>query len=292
MIIVMLIFIEGILLLNCFIGVILVDSGKLIFENVECILCLQCECGMCFGDVVIQLGLLMQFDIDQVLLCQFDYFYFFKGESKVSEKVVVVYNLFSKQVEVLCVLCSQLMVCWFDIDGKYKVLFIVSLVSGEGCSFIVFNLVVVFLQLGECILLIDVDMCQFCQYELFGLDNCNGLLGVIVGCCSVVDVFQCVLDLLDLLVLFVGLILLNLQELLGCFNFMQLLGDLVQDFDVILVDILFGGQYVDGNMILVCIGVSLVVVCINMSYILVVCMFIDNLISVYVVVVGSVVNEF
>ncbi|MGC5317045.1 CpsD/CapB family tyrosine-protein kinase, partial [Escherichia coli] len=80
-------------------------------------------------------------------------------------KVVAAYNPFSKQVEALRALRSQLMVRWFDIDGKHKALSIVSPASGEGRSFIASNLAVVFSQLGERTLLIDADMRQPCQHE-------------------------------------------------------------------------------------------------------------------------------
>ncbi|WP_406851209.1 chain length determinant protein tyrosine kinase EpsG [Herbaspirillum huttiense] len=283
---------EGASLPNRSIGAILVDSGKLSPENAERILRLQRERGLRFGDAAIQLGLLTQSDIDQALSRQFDYPYLLKGESKVSEKVVAAYNPFSKQVEALRALRSQLMVRWFDVDAKHKALAIVSPESGEGRSFIASNLAVVFSQLGERTLLIDADMRKPCQHELFGLDNRNGLSGVIAGRCVVADALQRVPDLLDLTVLSAGPTPPNPQELLGRPNFTQLLGDLVQDFDVILVDTPSGGQYADGNMISARTGASLVVVRTNMSHISAVRTLTDNLTSAHVAVVGSVVNEF
>ncbi|WP_413459976.1 chain length determinant protein tyrosine kinase EpsG [Herbaspirillum huttiense] len=283
---------EGTALPNRSIGAILVDSGKLSTENAERILRLQRERGLRFGDAAIQLGLLTQSDIDQALSRQFDYPYLLKGESKVSEKVVAAYNPFSKQVEALRALRSQLMVRWFDIDRQHKALSIVSPESGEGRSFIASNLAVVFSQLGERTLLIDADMRNPCQHELFGLDNRNGLSGVIAGRCSAADALQRVPDLLDLSVLTAGPTPPNPQELLGRTNFTQLLGDLVQDFDVILVDTPAGRQYADGNMISVRTGASLVVVRTNVSHISAVRTLAENLTSSQVAVVGSVVNEF
>jgi receptor protein-tyrosine kinase len=285
-------FTEGASLPNRSIGAILVDSGKLSPENAERILRLQRERGLRFGDAAIQLGLLTQSDIDQALSRQFDYPYLLKGESKVSEKVVAAYNPFSKQVEALRALRSQLMVRWFDVDSKHKSLSIVSPESGEGRSFIASNLAVVFSQLGERTLLIDADMRNPCQHELFGLDNRNGLSGVIAGRCSVADALQRVPALLDLSVLPAGPTPPNPQELLGRPNFTQMLADLVQDFDVILVDTPSGTQYADGNMISARTGASLVVVRTHVTHISAVRALTDKLTSAHVAVVGSVVNEF
>jgi len=277
---------------NRSIGAILVDSGKLSTENAERILRLQRERGMRFGDAAIQLGLLTQSDIDQALSRQFDYPYLLKGESKVNEKVIAAYNPFSKQVEALRALRSQLMVRWFDIDGKHKALSIVSPEGGEGRSFIASNLAVVFSQLGERTLLVDADMRSPCQHELFGLDNRNGLSGVIAGRCAAADAIQRVPALLDLSVLPAGPTPPNPQELLGRPNFTQLLGDLAQEFDIILVDTPAGSEYADGHTISARTGASLVVVRTNVTHISAVRTLTDNLASSHVAVVGSVVNEF
>ena len=283
---------EGTALPNRSIGAILVDSGKLSPENAERIVRLQRERGLRFGDAAIQLGLLTQSDIEQALSRQFDYPYLLKGESKVSEKVVAAYNPFSKQVEALRALRSQLIVRWFDVDGKHKSLAIVSPESGEGRSFIASNLAVVFSQLGERTLLIDADMRTPCQHELFGLDNRNGLSGVIAGRCTAADAVQRVPDLLDLSVLPAGPTPPNPQELLGRPNFTQLLTDLAQEYDIILVDTPTGGQFADGNMISARTGASLVVVRTNMTHISAVRTRTEKLTSAHVVVVGSGINEF
>lgn len=277
---------------NRSIGAILVDSGKLSTENAERILRLQRERGMRFGDAAIQLGLLTQGDIDQALSQQFDYPYLLKGESRVSEKVTAAYNPFSKQVEALRALRSQLMLRCFDTDNRRKALAITSADRGEGRSFITANLAVVFSQLGERTLLIDADMRQPCQHELFGLDNRNGLSSVIAGRCELSDAVQRVPALVDLSVMPAGPTPPNPQELLGRAQFTQLLLQLAPDFDVILIDTPAANECADGHTISVRTGAALVVVRNNMSHISSVRAMVEQLAAADVAVAGSVLNEF
>jgi len=239
---------KGASLPNRSIGAILVDSGKLSPENAERILRLQRERGLRFGDAAIQLGLLTQSDIDQALSRQFDYPYLLKGESKVSEKVVAAYNPFSKQVEALRALRSQLMVRWFDIDGKHKALSIVSPASGEGRSFIASNLAVVFSQLGERTLLIDADMRNPRQHELFNMGNRTGLSTILSGRGEGGEVFR-VPSFLDLSVLPAGPLPPNPAELLGRPLFGVFLDDMRREFDVILIDTPAAADYADAQMV-------------------------------------------
>ncbi|MFL9923661.1 chain length determinant protein tyrosine kinase EpsG [Herbaspirillum lusitanum] len=283
---------DGSSLPNRSIGAILIDIGKLTPEKAEKILRLQRERGMRFGDAAIELGFLTQDDIDQALSQQFDYPYLLKGESKVSEKLVAAYNPFSPQVEALRALRSQLMLRWFDADAGHKAIAITSPARGEGRSFIAANLAVVFSQLGERTLLIDGDMRNPCQHQLFGLDNRNGLSAVIAGRVGAAESVQRVPALIDLSVLTAGPTPPNPQELLGRPVFTQLLQELAPAYDVILIDTPAGGECADGQTVAVRAGSSLMVVRNNVSHISSVRALADSMASANVVVVGSVLNEF
>jgi receptor protein-tyrosine kinase len=287
-----LIFKDGTTLPNRSIGAILIDSGKLSTENAERILRLQRERSMRFGDAAIQLGFLTQDDIDQALSQQFDYPYLLKGESRVSEMVAAAYNPFSKQVEALRALRSQLMLRWFDTDAQHKAITITSAERGEGRSFIAANLAVVFSQLGERTLLVDADMRNPRQHELFGLDNRNGLSAVIAGRSEVAGAIHRIPALIDLSVLPAGPTPPNPQELLGRAQFPHLLMRLAADYDVILIDTPADAECADGHTVSVRAGAALVVVRTNVSHISRVRSLTDNLSGAEVAVVGSVLNEF
>ncbi|KAF1043020.1 MAG: putative tyrosine-protein kinase YveL [Herbaspirillum frisingense] len=277
---------------NRSIGAILIDVGKLTPDKAERILRLQRERGMRFGDAAIQLGLLTQADIDQALSRQFDYPYLQKGESKVSEKVVAAYNPFSPQVETLRALRSQLMLRWFDADVGHKALAVTSPAKGEGRSFLAANLAVVFSQLGERTLLIDGDMRNPRQHELFGLENRNGLSAVIAGRVGAAESIQRIPALIDLSVMTAGPTPPNPQELLGRQPFAQLLQELAPSYDVILIDTPPGTECADAQTVAVRTGAALMVVRKNVSHISSVRTLTDSFANASVVVVGSVLNEF
>ncbi|MBP0596907.1 chain length determinant protein tyrosine kinase EpsG [Herbaspirillum sp. LeCh32-8] len=274
------------------IGAILIDMGKLTPDKAERILRLQRERGMRFGDAAIQLGLLTQDDIDHALSSQFDYPYLQKGESLVSQEVVAAYDPFSPEVETLRALRSQLMLRWFDADNGHKSLAVTSPGSGEGRSYLAANLAVVFSQLGERTLLIDGDMRNPRQHELFGLDNRFGLSAVIAGRAGAAESIHRVPALVDLSVMTSGPTPPNPQELLGRAPFAQLLQQLAPSYDVIVIDTPPGIDCADAQMVSVRTGAALMVVRKNVSHITSVRTLADTLASAHVRVVGSVLNEF
>ena len=73
------------------------------------------------------------------------------------------------------------MLRWFDTDVSHKALAIVSAERKEGRSFIAANLAIVFSQLGEHTLLVDADLRNPSQHQLFGLDNRSGLSALLTG---------------------------------------------------------------------------------------------------------------
>ena len=273
------------------IGAILIDAGKLTPEDAERILRLQREQGLRFGNAATQLGLITQADIDFAISRQFDYPYLVHGHSKVSEDLVAAYTPFSPQVEALRALRSQLMVRWFDTDPARRALAVVSAARNEGRSFIAANLAVVFSQLGEHTLLIDTDMRNPCQHELFGLDNRGGLSAILSGRGGP-EMIQRIPSLLDLSVLPAGALPPNPLELLARPLFPQLLGELATEFDVILLDTPAAAECSDAQTIAVCAGAALVVIHKNTTRISQVRRITDSLSQGSATVVGAVLNEF
>src|SRR6478672_2432490 len=246
------------------IGAILIDAGRLKVEAAESILRLQREQGLRFGDAAIQLGLLTKEDIDFAIARQFDYPYLLRGQSAVSEDLVAAYSPFTPQVEALRALRSQLMLRWFDTDPAHKALAVVSADRHEGRSFIAANLAIVFSQLGEHTLLIDADMRNPCQHQLFGLENRTGLSAVLSGRGGP-DTIQRIPALLDLSVLTAGAQPPNPSELLSRPLFSQLLHELAREFDVIILDTPATGDTADAQTVTMRAGSALVVVRKNVS---------------------------
>ena len=215
------------------IGKLLLDSGKLTPDDAEKALRLQKEKGMRFGEAAKQLGFITDADIQQALGRQFDYPYLQPGEANFSQELVAAYNPFSRQVEALRGLRSQLMLRWFGDDNK--ALAIVGAGTGEGASYTAANLAVVFSQLGERTLLVDADLRTPRQHDIFKLRNRQGLSDVLAGKAGL-EVIERIPAFVDLSVMPAGTMIPNPQELLGRPALVELLDKLCAHYDIILFD--------------------------------------------------------
>jgi protein-tyrosine kinase len=272
-------------------GAVLVDAGRLKAEDAERILRTQREQGLRFGDAAMQLGLITQADIEFALARQFDYPYLMRGQSTVSEEVVAAYAPFTPQVEALRALRAQLMLRWFDTDVDHKALAIVSAERKEGRSFIAANLAVVFSQLGEHTLLVDADMRNPRQHQLFGLDNRAGLSALLSGRGGP-DAIQRIPSLLDLSVLPAGALPPNPSELLGRPQFLELLEELAREYDVILLDTPAAAETADAQTVTTRAGSALIVVRKNASRVWQVRGIADHAVQTNTTIVGTVLNDF
>lgn len=217
------------------IGSILIDSGRLTAEAAEHVLRKQKEEGLRFGEAALQLGLLTKEDIQFALARQFDYPYLVPGESNVSSELVAAYQPHSRQVEALRALRSQLMLRWFSDAPERRAISIVSPSRKEGRSYLAANLAIVFSQLGQRTLLIDADLRNPRQHELFGLTNRAGLAQMITGRADEVAIER-VPAFLNFSVITAGSAPPNPQELLARTSFSSLLAMLSVRYDVIIVD--------------------------------------------------------
>lgn len=227
------------------IGAILVDSGRLSTESAERILKLQKAEGLRFGEAALKLGLLSESDIQHALSRQYGYPYLISGDGNVSEEVVAAFKPFSPVVEQMRALRSQLMLRWFDAEVGHKSLAVVSPGREDGRSFIAANLAVVFSQLGERTLLIDSDLRNPKQHELFKLSNKTGLSGVLAGRTELGETIKRIPGLVDLSVLPAGAIPPNPQELLSRPVFSALMATVAGQYDVVLVDTPSGEESAD-----------------------------------------------
>lgn len=277
------------------IGNILIKSGRLSIGDTERILKEQHIHRQRFGETGIAMGLLTASDIDFALSSQFSYPYLRRGDSGVSEEVIAAYDPFSKQVEALRALRSQLVMRWFGAGthagAPRSALAITSAERGDGRSYIAANLAVLFSQLGQRTLLIDADMRHPRQHALFDIENRSGLSGILSGRNAATDV-QRIDSLMDLSVLPSGVLPPNPQELLGRGAFPQMLRDFSTEFDVILIDTPPDYDYADGQTAAARAGAALVVARKDSSHVGAIGNLVDSMKHSGVLVVGAVLNEY
>jgi protein-tyrosine kinase len=217
------------------IGAILIDSGKITAEDAERVLRYSREHAIRFGDAAIALRLVTDNDIQQVLARQFDYAYLQPGQSDVSAEVVAAWAPFSPQVEALRALRSQLLLRWFTGEKDHKILTVISAARGDGRTHVAANLAVVFSQMGERTLIVDADLRNPRQHELFSIGNASGV-STLLAQRTCPESIQRVPGFVDLSVLPSGPIPPNPSELLGRTAFGMLCDTLAAQYDVVIVD--------------------------------------------------------
>jgi receptor protein-tyrosine kinase len=182
------------------------------------------------------------------------------GETAVSPTVVAAFSPSSPVVEQLRVLRSQLLLRWLGAESGGNAVAVISPESGDGRSFISANLAVVLSQLGETTLLVDANMRVPQQHFLFGLEGRVGLSSILAELSDVESAVCKIPGLKGLAVLPAGPTPPNPQELLGGPDFGRLVGQLKQQFDVVIFDTPAAGWSADyqsiagqaGGAVLVC----------------------------------------
>ncbi|MFZ2627959.1 MAG: chain length determinant protein tyrosine kinase EpsG [Rugosibacter sp.] len=236
------------------IGAILVETGRLSALDAERIIHLQKEINLSFGAAGMELGLLSRADVDFALAQQYDYPYLIDaGELRVSNDLVAALLPFSAPVESLRALRSQLVLRWFNNRENSHALAVIGPQRGDGRSYLVANLAIVFSQLGQRTLLIDADMRNSRQHTLFVLANGNGLSSVLSGRRQL-DSIQRIENFTNLSILTAGPRPPNPQELLGRDAFADLLDECEEEFDVVLIDTPAGNDYADAQTVCVLAG--------------------------------------
>jgi chain length determinant protein tyrosine kinase EpsG len=270
-------------------GRLLLDMGRLTPEDAERVVRVAKEEGMRFGEAAQHLGLVTEADIQQVLAHQFDYPYLHSGQGSFPVELVAAFQPFSAHVEMLRAVRSQLMLRWFSEDRKS--LAIASVNSGEGASFFAANLAVVFSQLGEHTLLVDANLRQPRQHEIFHQEGRQGLSDILVGRADLSAISK-VEYFVDLSLLPAGTLPPNPQELVSRSSFANLNQSLASKFDVILYDVPAFSTAADAFGISACAEGVLLVVHKNQTRLADVSAISEQLARSGTEVVGSVLLEF
>ncbi len=215
------------------IGKLLQDAGKLKPQDMERVLALQQEQNLRFGEAAQKLGLVTEADIRQALSHQFEYPYIPAAEASLSPELTAATSPYSKEAEALRSVRSELLLRWFN-DGR-KTLAVGSARADEGSSYLAANLAVLFAQMGRKVLLVDANMRQPRQHEIFRLGNGTGLSDILAERVPSVQVHT-IKPFQTLTVLPAGSPPPNPAELLARPTFGALLSGLETSYDVILLD--------------------------------------------------------
>lgn len=277
---------------NRSLGAILLDSGLLKPEDAEHILRLQKEQNLRFGEAAVRLGLLTEADVQYALSRQYSYRYLrVTGDKKpISEEVVAAYQPFSPPVEQMRAIRSQLMLRWYDKAEERQILTVVGAERGEGRSYLAANLAVVFSQLGERTLLIDADMRNPRQHDLFKLKNSTGLSTLLAGRARDEAIIR-ITDLTSLYVLSSGPVPPNPLELLSRSAFDEFLARARSMFDMVIIDTPALSVGEDAALIAMHTGAALAVARSTQTRVAAFSDMVQGLMYSGVSVVGSVLNE-
>jgi chain length determinant protein tyrosine kinase EpsG len=215
-------------------GTLLLEAGRLTPEDAERVLRMHRDLGIRYGEAAMRLGLVSEDDIRLALARQFAYSYVLPGQAGFSARLVAAYEPFSPQVEALRAIRSQLMLRWFA-RGR-RALAVVGADPDDGAALFAANLAVVLSQLGEQTVLVDANLRNPRQQDIFGLKPRLGLSDLLAGR-SDLDVIVRVPGFVDLSVLPAGTLPPNPQELLSRETFRSLHTLLESRYDILLYDL-------------------------------------------------------
>jgi len=215
------------------IGKLLQDAGKLKPQDMECVLKLQQAENLRFGEAALKLKLVTEADIQQALSHQFEYPTISAADARLSPELTTATDPYSKEAEALRSVRSELLLRWFK-DGR-KTLAIGSARADEGASYLAANLAVLFAQMGRKVLLIDANMRQPRQHDIFNLGNGMGLSDILAERMPSLQVHT-IKPFQTLSVLPAGSPPPNPVELLARPSFGALLSGLETSYDIVLID--------------------------------------------------------
>jgi protein-tyrosine kinase len=244
------------------IGAILVEEGKLSPGQVERVLEVAGKLGIRFGEAAVRLHLVTDEEVRYALAQQYDFPHLVRDTDETavqpSRELVAAFAPFHPRTEEMRALRTQLLIRWYNPQAHRNALVIASPDSGEGRSYVAGNLAVVFSQLGARTLLLDADLRNPRQHEIFGLPASNGLSTLLAGRVDHSSTYP-IPGLNRLSVLPAGPLPPNPQELLSRPAFTALLKDLQSLYDVVIIDTPPARQYADAQSVAYRAGDALVI---------------------------------
>ena len=273
------------------IGALLVDEGKLTPREVERVLERQRREKVRFGEAAVRLGYISDDDVRFALAKQYDLPHFTPSADGPSRELVAAFAPFHPRTEEMRALRTQLLIKWYNPEQGRKCLVIASPEKGEGRSYVASNLAVVFSQLGARTLLVDADMRNPRQHQVFGLPEGHGLSTLLAGRSDHKATYP-VPGMNRLSVLPAGPLPPNPQELLSRPVFASFIRDLQSIYDVVIIDTPPAKHFADAQNVAFRAGDALVVARKNHTAVATTQKVIRELAGTGARVVGTVVNDY
>jgi protein-tyrosine kinase len=233
------------------IGELLIDAGWLKRAQLEEILRVQATSQTWgprkrFGQIARELGLVDGSRVDLALARQFDLPSLAPSDRRFAPELLAAWETSHAGVEILRGVRERIAQTWLDARGTGaaessehrsggRAVAIVSAQRGDGRSFIAANLAITFAQCGRRTLLIDADLRQPRQHQLFQVDDGIGLSTLLAGRSGTESVSR-IKAMPDLYVMPAGPIPPSPQDLLARPEFGWLFFNAEEQFDVVLVD--------------------------------------------------------
>ncbi len=277
------------------IGAILVEQGKLTPAEVDRVLDNAAELGVRFGEAAVRLDLVTEEEVRFALARQFDFPHLVhapeeKG-ARPSTELVAAFAPFHPRTEEMRALRTQLLIRWYNPQGKRNALVIASPGSKEGRSYVAANLAVVFSQLGARTLLLDADLRKPRQHQIFGVPPGSGLSTLLAGRMDHGSTYP-VPGLSRLSLLPAGPLPPNPQELISRPAFTSLLKDLQSLYDVVIIDTPPADSYADAQSVAYRAGDAMVVARKDRTKVSATSKVVRELAGTGARVVGTVINTF
>ncbi len=217
-------------------GAILVGLGKLTEEDTDRVSQHQQRHGLKFGEAAIRLGIIDDAELRLALSRQFSFPVVEHDEGLIDDLVVAAFDPHHPIAQTARHLRSQISSRWPERSSRTG--HVVTLVSPnrfDGRSVLTANLAVVFAQLGEATLLIDADLRNPRQHELFCCKDGPGLSSILSGRAGPEAIEPCpFIDRLSILK--AGPIPPNPEELLGRERFAKLIREVSGRYDTVIID--------------------------------------------------------
>ena len=273
------------------IGDILSELRGLTAEQVETILAHQREKGVRFGAAAVALGLASPDDVLFALAKQFHYPYAGEAQRNLNPELIALNQPFTQQSESFRSIRSQIIMRLNGEGEPRRALAVISPDTKDGKTYFCANIAVTLAQLGGRTLVVDADMRNPRQHEVFGIANTSGLSGVLSGRAES-NVIHQVVGAPNLFVMPVGITPPNPSELVERPAFALLLRELMSKFDDVIVDTPAAIYGADASVIAARCGAALVVARSNVSRVGALQELVETIATTPAKLTGVIVNEF
>lgn len=275
------------------IGDIIRTTRNLSAAEVERVLAYQREKGARFGEAAIALGLVSEDEVLSALAQQFHYPLASAERRNSSPELVALNQPFSPQAEAIRGVRTQLTMRLSQADdaAQRTAIAVISPSSGDGKTYFAANLAVSLAQLGGRVLLVDANLRDPRQHEVFSVQGGKGLSTILSGRAER-SVIQQVEGVPSLFVLPAGPIPPNPLELLERPAFGLLMRELISKFDHVVVDTPAAEQGADPCVVAARCGAALVLGRKNVAKVDGLRDLVGSLAGSDVQIAGAVLNEF